>query len=278
MRDESENAPSLVAFLLSFVPSFLCVICVPVMSALMFSRYRSQMSRQKRFLIASSISCVLILSSVNSCVAHGAQSTTRPRETKAIQAGEVVVILNEQIFNALLEAIFTLPNPPAFPLGNSSADGGKNCASEIALAREMSGTRTAVSFASGRILAPVAFTGTYSAPLLGCLKFEGWADTQLNLSFDQAKQALTARVEVKAVRLKKVPALFGEGITGLVQDALDARVNPVEILRAEQLSARLPMTKLASGASLRLRAREVRHEVLPNELRLRIIYEFVREE
>ncbi|HEX8634086.1 MAG TPA: hypothetical protein VF703_08035 [Pyrinomonadaceae bacterium] len=209
------------------------------------------------------------------------QEQTRPRETKAIPAGEVVVSLNEQIFNALVEAMFTLPNPPTFPLagrGNAAGGAGKNCASEIALLREMNGTRTAVRFQPGRILAPVAFRGSYNAPLIGCLKFEGWADTNLKLSFDGSKQALTARVEVTAVHLKKVPALFGDGLTGLVQDALDARFNPVEILRAEQLSALLPMTKTGSGASLRLRAREVRHEVLPNELRLRIVYEFVRED
>jgi len=236
------------------------------------------MIHNKQNLIAVSLLCVLILNPVGNCIAHGTQSNTRPRETKAIQAGEVIVVLNEQLFNALLEAMFTLPNPPAFPLGNSSAGNNKNCAGEIALAREMNGTRTAVRFQAGRILAPVAFSGSYSAPLVGCLKFEGWADTNLNLSFDQAKQALTARVEVKAVHLKKIPVLFGDGVTGLVQDALDARVNPIEILRAGQLSARLPMTKTGSGASLRLRAREVRHEVLPDELRLRILYEFVREE
>ncbi|HYG09838.1 MAG TPA: hypothetical protein VD835_07695, partial [Pyrinomonadaceae bacterium] len=213
-------------------------------------------------------------------VARVMQERARPREAQAIPAGEVSVSLNEQLFNALLEAMFTLPNPPTFPLarGNSSAGASNNCASEIALAREMDGTRTAVRFQAGRIVAPVAFRGSYSAPLLGCLRFEGWADTNLNLNFDSSKQALTARVEVKAVHLKKVPALFGDGLTGLVQDALDARFNPFEILRAEQLSAHLPMTKTGSGASLRLRAREVRHEVLPNELRLRIVYEFVRED
>jgi hypothetical protein len=234
------------------------------------------MIQQKRNLIVVGLLCVLILGSVNGCFAYGAQANTRPRETRAIQAGEVVVALNEQLFNALIEAMFMLPNPPTFPLGRGNDSSG--CQSEITLRREMSGTRTAVRFQAGQILAPVAFSGSYSAPLIGCLKFEGWADANLNLSFDQAKQALTARVVVKAVHLKKVPALLGDGLTGLVQDALDARVNPIEILRAEQLSARLPMTKLASGASLRLRAREVRHEVLPNELRLRIVYEFVREE
>ena len=228
------------------------------------------MTHWKLNFIAAGILCALLIQPVAAFGARGAQA-------KAIPAGEVVVSLNEGLFNALLEAMFTLPNPPTFPLGNSSG-GGKNCASEIALLREMSGTRTAVRFQKGQILAPVAFRGSYSAPLIGCLRFEGWADTNLNLSFDPSKQALTARVEVKAVHLKKVPALLGDGITGLVQDALDARFNPVEILRAEQLSARLPMTKTGSGGTLRLRAREVRHELLPNELRLRILYEFVREE
>ncbi|HZG54264.1 MAG TPA: hypothetical protein VEZ40_19340 [Pyrinomonadaceae bacterium] len=219
----------------------------------------------------------LLVAAAPPAVAHVMQEPTRPREMKAIPAGEVSVSLNEQIFNALVEAMFTLPNPPTFPLAGRGG-AGKNCASEIALLREMNGTRTAVRFQTGRILAPVAFRGSYNAPLIGCLKFEGWADTNLKLSFDGSKQALTARVEVTAVHLKKVPTLFGDGLAGLVQDALDARFNPVEILRAEQLSARLPMTKTGSGGTLRLRAREVRHEVLPNELRLRIVYEFVREE
>ena len=241
---------------------------------------RRRFASRPGFRFAVIVWCALgLVSGASSGMARAVQE--RPREARPIPAGEVIVILNEGLFNALLEAMFTLPNPPTFPLAgrnNSSAGGGKNCASEIALAREMNGTRTAVRFQAGRILAPVAFSGSYSAPFVGCLRFEGWADAHLNLSFDAAKQALTARVEVKAVHLKKVPALLGDGLTGLVQDALDARFNPVEILRAEQLSARLPMAKTGSGATLRLRDREVRHEVLPNELRLRILYEFVREE
>jgi hypothetical protein len=63
-----------------------------------------------------------------------------------------------------------------------------------------------------------------------------------------------------------------------VQDALDARVNPIEILRAEQVSADLPLRKLSSGGSLRLRASDVRHEIVGTELRLHVVYEFVRAE
>ncbi|HKP73217.1 MAG TPA: hypothetical protein VJT82_09795, partial [Pyrinomonadaceae bacterium] len=143
---------------------------------------------------------------------HAAGANGGAAQAKAIPAGEVVVVLNEQIFNALLEAMFTLPNPPTFPLARG---GDGKCASEIALLREAGGTRTAVRFEAGRILAPVAFRGTYSAPLVGCLKFEGWADANLNLNFDQSKQALTARIVVTAVHLKKVPSLLGDGLTGL---------------------------------------------------------------
>jgi len=205
-----------------------------------------------------------------------AAQVQRAREVKAIPAGEVSVTLDEQTFNALLEAIFSLDQPLAYPLSRGGSS--ESCASEIVLVREAEGVRTAVRFRDGRIDAPLAFRGTYSAPLLGCLKFQGWADATLDLGFDRAKQALVARVRVRQVQLKNVPSVFADGVTGSVQDAIDARVNPIEILRAEQLSARLPLTKAGSRTALRLRAKEVRHEIAPGELRLRIVYEFVRED
>lgn len=214
--------------------------------------------------------CAFLLASV--CAAQA----SRAREAKTIPAGEVVVTINEQTFNALIEALFTLPQPPTFPLGGAASGG--NCPGEISLVREMAGTRTAVHFREGRVTAPVAFRGSYAAPVFGCLKFEGWADTALNLTFDPAKQALTARVEVRDIHLSKVPSVFNNGVTGLVQDSLDARVNPIEILRAEQVSAQLPLKRISSGGSLRLRAKDVRHEIVGAELRLRIFYEFVRED
>lgn len=228
----------------------------------------------------------LALAVVTVCGASPAWATVggRAREAKPIPAGEVTVVLPERLFNALLESLFTLPQPPTFPLprvgqgGDADDNKGGTCPSVITLAREQAGAHTGVQFRAGQITAPIAFKGAYSAPLLGCLKFQGWADTNLNLSFDEARQALVARVVVREVHLSKVPALLNNGITGLVQDALDARINPVEILRAEQVSLRLPLTKLATGGALRLRAREVRHEVAQSELRVRIVYEFVRED
>ncbi|HWS56167.1 MAG TPA: hypothetical protein VN228_18645 [Pyrinomonadaceae bacterium] len=192
------------------------------------------------------------------------------RAERVTQAGEVVVVLNEQFLNSLLEAVASQPEPPSFPL--SKAEGGK-CRSEVTLAREAEGRRTGVRFVEGRITAPLAFRGTYEAPLVGCLNFEGWADTAFDLAFDPAAQALKARVAVRDVKLRNIPSAMSGGIKGLVQDAIDERVNPVEILRAEQLGARVPV---ARGDGLRLRARDVRHEVIGQELRLRIFYELVQ--
>lgn len=184
-------------------------------------------------------------------------------------AGEVVVVLTEDFMNALLDAILSQPSAVKFPL---SKGGSGRCASEIVLAKESGGRRTAVRFAEGRISALVAFRGNYEAALLGCLNFEGWADSTFNLSFDRERQAFVARVEVREVSLRNIPSMMSTGITGLVQDAIDQRVNPVVILRADQLAARLP---IAQGEPLTLRAREIRHEIVGKELRLRIVYEIV---
>ena len=194
------------------------------------------------------------------------------RPERVSQAGEVGVVLTEEFLNSLLVAVASRPEPPSFPL--SKDGGGGKCQSRVQLLPEASGVRTAVRFVEGSITAPVAFRGSYDAPLVGCLNFQGWADTTFQLSFDQARQTLNARVTVRDLKLKNIPkSLVGAGLTGLVQDALDGRVNPVEILRAEQLGARVPVTR---GDELRLRARDVRHEVVGRELRLHIVYELVQ--
>ena len=193
----------------------------------------------------------------------------------AVQAGEVTVVVREQFLNAMLDATLTLAErPPSFPLGRGRGGGGA-CASEVVLARESLGRRTAVRFEQGRINVPVAFRGTYDSGVLGCLKFEGTADAALTLAFDAGRQVLTGRVEVRDVQLKNLPSLLTNGVTGLVQDAIDQRVNPLEILRAEQVGGRLPLT---GGQSLRLRASDVRPEIVQKELPLHLVYEVVRGE
>jgi len=56
--------------------------------------------------------------------------------------------------------------------------------------------RTAVHFENGRISGPLAFAGAYSSSLMGCIEFSGWADSEVNLEFDQSRRALVARSDL----------------------------------------------------------------------------------
>jgi len=224
------------------------------------------------------------------------QSKTRPRQATSQQqappaapAAEATVTLNEQFLNALLEAMFTRLGAPSFPLALSNEQrpginrpaaahavaSANQCASVVVLEREMNGVKTAVRFENGRIFAPLAFSGSYNVLLLGCMRFQGWADTAINLEFDRERQVLSARVDVQDIHLNGIPTLANGVVMNMVQNSLDTRINPVEILQAAQLSARLPIS--AAGGALRLRAKEVRPEIVPGFLRLHITYEFVND-
>lgn len=223
------------------------------------------------------------------------QEASRAREVGTSPAAEVTVTLNEQFFNSLLSAIFTRLKAPSFPLSISQAKpktgrpardaletpvashsptGLKpgNCDSVVMLEREMNGVKTAVRFENGRVIAPLAFKGSYSVALIGCINFQGWADTVINLNFDKERQVLSARVTVVDIHLSNIPSLASGVVVGLVQNSIDKRINPVQILQAAQLSTRVSIT--GSGGALRLRATEIRPEVVPGALSLHIFYEF----
>lgn len=223
-----------------------------------------------------------------------AQTTTQARERiwgperQADPAAEVTVTLSESFLNAFFEAVFTNLQAPSYPLTlseNNTAPASDQveaahalspgqCPSQIVLERQVGGVKTEVHFRDGRIEAPMAFSGSYPIAFLGCINFSGWANATVGLNFDPARQVLAGKVRVDDVHLSGVPGLGSGLITGYVQNSLDRKINPIEILRAEQLSALIPVKP--AGGSLRLRAREVRPEVVPGELRLRIAYEFVK--
>jgi hypothetical protein len=77
------------------------------------------------------------------------------------------------------------------------------------------------------------------------------------------------------MRLENLPTLTQGSIVKLVQAAIDSRVNPVKLLRSEQLSSLVPVAP--AGGALRLRAREVKAEIVPGQLNLHITYEFLPE-
>jgi hypothetical protein len=228
-----------------------------------------------------------------------AQEATRAREVRISPAAEVTVTLNEQFFNSLLEVVFARLKAPSFPLSITKAEPKKNrpvladwktsvaslshsslkpgaCESRVTLEREMNGVKTAVRFENGRVVAPLAFSGSYSVALIGCINFQGWADTVINLNFDRERQVLSARVTVVDIHLSNIPSLASGAIVGLVQSSIDRRINPVEILQAAQISPRVPVA--VSNGALRLRATEIRPEVSPGALTLHIFYEFTKAE
>ncbi len=201
-------------------------------------------------------------------------------ETRPARAPEATVVLNEQFFNSFLEAIFNNLKAPSAPLtitpgdraSGSSSDG---CPSVIVLERQNGNVRTAVKLEQGKVLAPLVFSGSYSSSLLGCLEFSGWANTEWHLDFDHATQVLRARIKIMNMWLEGVPALAQGSLTRMLQAALDQRINPLQILRVDQISGIVPIAP--SGGSLRLRAREIVPEVLPGALYLRVTYEFLPE-
>jgi hypothetical protein len=197
------------------------------------------------------------------------------------QTGEVTLKLNEQFFNSFLEAIFENLKPPAMPLvitasdKNRSDESAKICPSVITMQRENGGVKTAVKFEQGKMVAPLAFSGSYNSTLLGCLEFRGLANTEWKLEFDRGAQALKAYITITDMRLDNVPTVAKGSLVKLVQVALDSRINPLKILQPEQISSVVPIA--AAGGSLRLRAREIRPEIIPGAVELHITFEFLPE-
>jgi len=70
-----------------------------------------------------------------------------------------------------------------------------------------------------------------------------------------------------------VPALATSSLVKLVQGAVDQRINPLELIKLDQLAARLPLAP--AGGALRLRAKEVRPEIVPGLLHVHVNYEFL---
>ena len=197
--------------------------------------------------------------------------------------GTALVTLDEKFFGALLSSIFRDMGNPSFRL--SSMNGGAptdslkflpaafqgGCPDVVLVAAEGSGIKTSVRFTNGKVIAPLAFSGSYSA--LGmCLNFKGSAQANVNLFFDQGKQTVYGQVNVETVNLEGVPPGASGILTLFVQRAINERVNPLEVLRAPQLALAVPVE--ATGGTLKAQVKDVRSEVLDGALRMFITYDF----
>jgi len=195
--------------------------------------------------------------------------------------GTVIVSLSDSFLNEMLGTIFRDLGAPSFRLAETvgpaqstanvqvAFQGG--CANTMTLATEGNNVKTAVNFADGRISAPLVFSGSYN--LLGnCTEFKGWAQTTIQLSFDQPNQTLYGRLNVEGVNLEGVNPFANNFVTVFVRSAIDSKVNPIQFLRPQQLQLLIPVQ--ASNGSVKAQVKDVRSEVQDGALRLHITYEF----
>lgn len=212
------------------------------------------------------------------------------------QKAEVTVSLNEAFFDTLLDSIYQNFDPPEFSMASnlgqrrieaqrtsrsnalSFADGSTTvkqpyCTETIKILREMNNVRTAVHFRDGKISVPLAFTGGYAPPFVGCVDFSGWADATIDLDFDKDAQKLVARVRVNSVNLNGTGGIGGSLIARLLQGSIDKKVNPIEVLTLDKLSFAFPVGK---SGNLKMNAKSVRTEVGSGLVNVIVTYQFIK--
>jgi hypothetical protein len=192
-----------------------------------------------------------------------------------------VVAISDSFFDELLGTIFRDLGPPTFKLAATDALASSSniqhavfqgdCTNSITLAAEGNNVKTRVQFTGGKISAPLVFSGNYN--LLGnCTQFKGWAQTTIQLSFDQPSQTLYGRLNVEGVNLEGVNPIANSFVTVFVRSAIDSKVNPIQFLRPQQLQLLIPIQ--ASDGSVKAQVKDVRAEVQDGFLRLHITYDF----
>jgi len=202
--------------------------------------------------------------------------------------GTAVLTLDEKFFDTLLSTIFRDLSAPAFRLAAmpkemplavaqpgvffvQAQEGSGSCVNQVVVAQEGSGTRTGVSLKDGQISAPLAFSGSY-AVLGNCMNFRGAAESNIQLYFKPEEQTLYGQITISGVSLDGVSPLVSPFVTSFVQTAINQKVNPLVLMRGEQLSLNVPVQ--ASNGTLRAQARDVRSEVKDGALRLHVTYDF----
>jgi hypothetical protein len=200
----------------------------------------------------------------------------------AAQKTEITISFSEQFFDALLDAVFQYAPPPELILtkntaasstvtaGNSFAP-SPACNESVKLLRETNGKRTSVKFRDGRITAPIAFSGNYNPPLIGCIPFAGLAEAIVDLEFDEPNQRLLARARVSDVSLNGTGGIGGGIVAKMVQGSIDRKINPIEIIKTDKVSFELP---LQSSGSVRMRATGFTHQIVNGQLAIQVAYNF----
>ncbi len=217
--------------------------------------------------------------------------------------GTAVLTLDEQFFSTLLGTMFKELDAPTFKLssGESEAQGefatplvryverlsdveaangdarfvrtqGGGCQNQLVIAPEGGGVQTGVQLQNNQIVVPLAFSGSRDIPLFGCQNFKGAAQANIQLTFNADQQTLSGQINVEGVNLDGIGQGFSPFVTTFVQNAINQRVNPLTILRGQQLGLSIPMQN--SNGVVKARARDIRSEVKDGKLQLHVTYDF----
>jgi len=98
------------------------------------------------------------------------------------------------------------------------------------------------------------------------------AQASIALHFDQASQTLHGQLNVEAVNVEGLTPILAGPVTAFVQNVINQRVNPITLLRGEQIAIAVPVQ--ATGGTLRAQAASVNSEVVDRRLRLYVTYDF----
>jgi len=205
----------------------------------------------------------------------------RPPDRSGEQSGTVAVTVDEKFFDSLLGTIFTKLGSPQLKLSQAQpqelirpAVFQSACNDVVALNPEAGEVKTGVRFTSGRIVAPLAFSGSYSV-MTQCVQFKGTAKATVDLSFDAGKQMVFGALNVEEVELEGVMPIVSTLVTAFVRRAIAERLNPFPVLPVSQLSLSLPVQQ--SGGNVKATVKDVRSEVQEGALKLYLTYDFSAE-
>lgn len=187
------------------------------------------------------------------------------------QRAEVTLSLNEGFFDSLLDTVFQNFDPPQFPLRDGEQTPG--CDETITILREKDRVRTAVRFRGGAIAIPLAFSGRYSLPLVGCVDFTGTADANAALHFDPENQRIIARAGVDRVSLSGTKGVGGSLVASLVRGSIEKKINPIEVIKLDKLSFAFPVR---DAGNIKLKAVSARTEPAWGVLHIHVTYEFLK--
>lgn len=187
------------------------------------------------------------------------------------QKSEIALTVNEHFVDTALDAVLAKGEPPTLAIRENV--GPAECRETVILLREMNGVKSGARFRDGKIIVPLAFRGSYRAPVIGCVDLAGTAEAIVEPEFDAQNQRVIARAKMTNVSLNGTGGIGSSLVAKLVQSTVDEKLNPVELIRLEKLSFLFP---IQNTGSLKLNAVGFRYTVQNGSVTLHIPYEFIR--